>query len=183
MAPRETESGKVIITLRTKTIVLDIKDFGNSDIQIEELLQIDYANILGDIITFPVIFNRIANIKAEMDNFLREESFDMKAFEAQKYEEHKKKVAADNNGKSTETAIDMAIKRDPQMRVKQFNLMKLQKQADILDGLYWSAKMKGKMLETISMKIKPEEFEREILVDTINSVTITAHKNQFENKR
>jgi hypothetical protein len=179
---QQNESEKVVINLKTKTIVLDIKDFGSADIQIEDLLQIDYANLLGDIITFPVIFNRITNIKAEMDNYLREQTFDMKAYEAQLYEQHKKALIGAGE-KATETSIDMAIKRDPNYRVKQFNYLKIQKQADILEGLYWSAKMKGKMLEAVSMKIKPEEFEKDILVDTINSVKITAHKNQFEQKR
>lgn len=172
---------KVVINLRTRTIVLDIKDFGKGEIPVEDLLQVDYQNILGDIITFPVIFNRITNIKAEMDNYLREEAFDLKAFEAQLYEEHKKRLIGAGE-KATEAAVDMAIKRDPNYKIKQFAFMKLQRQADVLDGLYWSAKMKGKMLESISTKIKPEDFEKEILVDTINSVKITAAKNHFEQK-
>lgn len=172
---------RVIINTKTKTYVLVIKDFGKSDIPVEDLLQIDYANILGDIITFPVIFNRIANIKAEIDNFLRESEFDMKAFEAQLYEEHKKKLGAD--GKVTENAVDMAIKRDPKYKTKHFELLAVKKQADILDGLYWAAKSKTKMLEAVSMKIKPEEFEKDILVDQINSVQVIAHKNQFQQKR
>lgn len=173
---------KVIINLRNRTLVLDIKDFGKGDIQVEELLQVDYANILGDIITFPVIFNRITNIKAEMDNYLREQEFDLKAYEAQLYMDHKKALIGAGE-KATEAGIDMAVKRDPKYKVKQFEFMKYEKQAAILDGLYWSAKMKGKMLEAISMKIKPEDFEKEILVDTINSVTITAQKNHFTQKR
>lgn len=176
------QDGKVVINLRDKTLILDIKDFGSSDIQIEDLLQVDYANILGDIITFPVIFNRIANIKAEMDNFHREEAFDLKAYEAQLYEEHKAAFIS-RGEKATETALEMAIKRDPKYRVKQFNYLKVEKQANIVDGLYWSAKTKGKMLEAISMKIKPEDFEKEILTDTINSVSIVSQKNHFQNKR
>lgn len=177
-----SEKEQIIINLRNKTLVLDIKDFGSADIQIEDLLQIDYANILGDIITWPVIFNRIANIKAEMDNVLREETFDMKVYEAQLYEQHKKALIGSGE-KATETSIDMAIKRDPQYKAKHFMFLRVQKQADILDGLYWSAKSKSKMLEAISMKIRPEDFEKEILVDTINSVKITAFKNQFAQRQ
>jgi hypothetical protein len=180
--PVAVESEKTIINLRTKTLVLEIKDFGGSNIEIEDLLQIDYANILGDIITFPVIFNRIANLKAEMDNILREEAFDQKVFEAQLYEELKKKLLGLGE-KATETAIDMAVKRDPRWKVKSFEFFKVQKQADILDGLYWAAKSKSKMLEAVSMKIRPEDFEKEILADTINSVKIVAHKNHFEQRR
>lgn len=173
---------RVIINLRTKTLVLDIQDFGSSNVDIEDMLQVDYANIIGDIITFPVVFNRIANIKAQMDNILREVTFDMKAFEAQLYEEHKKRLIGAGE-KATENAIDMAIKRDPKYKVKQYELFSIQRQADVLDGLYWSAKMKGKMLESISNKISPEDFEKDILENTINSVTIKSFKNQFQQKR
>lgn len=175
------EKDRVILNLRNKTIVLEIKDFGNSDIKVEELLQIDYANILGDIITFPVLFNRIANIKAEMDNYLREVQFDMKVFEAQLWEDSKRELLK-LGGKATEASIDASVKQSPKFKVKSFELFKVQKQADICDGLYWAAKSKTKMLEAISMKIKPEDFEQDILTQTINSVQITAHKNHFKQR-
>lgn len=173
---------EVVIELKNRILVLKIKDFSNKSIDTEDLLQVHYSAIIGDIITFPVIFNRIANLKAEIDSFLREVQLDFKIFEAQKYEEHKKKIAGDG-GKATESAIEAAIVRDPKYKVKKYDLFKVQKNADIIDGLYWSAKSKGKMLEAISMKIKPEEFEHEILEGSINDVVIKAHKNLFPNKR
>lgn len=176
------EIEKTIIHLKTKTLTLEIKDFGSSEIDIEDLLQIDSNNILYDIITWPVIFNRISNIKAEIDNLLRETQFDFAAFEAQLYEQHKKYLIGLGE-KATETAIDMAIKRDPTYKVKKFEVFAVQKQADIVDGLYWSAKSKDKKLEVISAKIKPEEFEKEILDGVINSVMIRSHKSQFVEKR
>lgn len=176
------QSEKTLIHLKTKTLVLEIRDFGSSEIDIEDLLQIDMNNIMEDIITFPVIFNRISNIKAEIDSILREVQFDFKAFEAQKYEEHRKRLIGLGE-KATETSIDMAIKRDPSFKVKQFEVFEVQKQADIVDGLYWSAKSKDKKLEVISAKVKPEEFEKEILDGVINSVMIRSHKSQFIEKR
>lgn len=169
-----------IIQLKDKVVSLKIKDFAGNEIDVEELLQVDYNNIIGDIITFPVIFNRLCNIKAQMDNMLREAEFDCKAFEAQLYMDHKSKMLL--AGKTTEAAIDMAVKRDPKYKVKKFELFNIQKQADIIDGLYWSAKSKGRMLEAISNKISPDEFERDILESTINSVQIKIHKNYFQNK-
>lgn len=176
------EVEKTIIELKNKTLSLTIRDFGLGDIEIEDLLQIDMSNLLADLITWPVIFNRIGNIKAEIDNILREQQFDLSLFEAQKYEEHKKKIIADGN-KATETGIEMSIKRDPKYQIKKMNVFKIQKQADIIDGLYWSAKSKDKKLEVLSVKVKPEEFEKEILDGMINSVMIKSHKSQFPDKR
>lgn len=172
---------KVVIQFKTKVVTLEIKDF-QGVVNTEELLQVDYNNILGDIITFPVIFNRVAHLKAEVDSLLREVQLDFKIFEAQKYEEHKKSILGSGE-KATEATIDAAITRDPQYKIKKMELFKVQKQVDIIDGLYWSAKSKGKMLEAISMKIKPEEFEGEILEGTINDVMLKVHKPLFESKR
>lgn len=169
---------KTIIHLKTKSLILEIKDFGSSDINLEDLLQIDTHNLVADIVTWPVIFNRISNIKAEIDNLLREKQFDFAVFEAQKYEEHKKSLLALGE-KATENAVDMAIKRDPQFRIKKMEVLDVQRQADIVDGLYWSAKSKDKKLEVVSAKIKPEDFEKEILEGMVNSVMIRSYKSQF----
>lgn len=176
------EAERLVIELRNKVLTLEVQDFSDNNIDTEDLFQIHYDAIIGDIITFPVIFNRIANIKAEMDAFLRESQFDMKIYEAQLYEKHRSLILAAGS-KVTEGAIDMAIKRDPNYKTKMYQVFKIQKQADMVDAMYWSAKSKGKMLEAVSMKIKPEEFETEIVAETINSVMIRSHKNHFENKR
>lgn len=176
------QSEKTVIELGKKILTLEIKDFGSSDIDIEQLLQIDINNPIADIVTFPVIFNRIANFKAEVDDLLRRVQFDFTIFEAQLYEKHKKLLIGLGE-KATENAIDMAITRDPQYKIKKENVFKVQKEADIIDGLYWSAKSKDQKLNAISAKLKPEEFEKEILEGMINSVMIKSSKNLFPSKR
>ncbi len=173
---------KVIIELKNKVLSLEIKDFGDSAINLEDLLQVDMNAIIADICTFPVIFNRIGNLKAEIDEFLRETQLDFSIFEAQLFEKHKKKLLG-NSEKATEAAIDSSVKQDPEYKTKKLNVFKVQKQAEILDSFYWSAKSKDKKLDAISAKIQPEEFEKEVLEGTINSVVIRVHKNNFERKR
>jgi hypothetical protein len=38
--------------------------------------------------------------------------------------------------------------------------------------LYWSAKSKDSKLDKLSDKLRPEEFERELVEDTINGIVI-----------
>lgn len=182
MANQKQNSEQTVIELGKKVLILEIKDFGSSEINIEDLLQIQLNDVVMDIITFPVIFNRIANIKAEADDLLRQVTLDQKIFEAQLYEKHKKVIVA-LNGKATEAAIEAAVVIDPQYKIKKLHVFKVQKQADILDALYWSAKSKDQKLNAVSAKLKPEEFEKEILEGTINSVMIKVKNNLFENKR
>lgn len=172
---------KIVIQLKNKVLTLQVKDFGDAAVDLEDLLQVDMNALVADICTFPVIFNRIGNIKAEIDDFYRETKLDFDIFEAQLYEKHKKLLSA--LGKATEAMIDAAVKQDPQYKVKKLELFKVQKQADIIENFYWSAKVKDKKLDTMSAKIKPEEFEGEILQGTVNSVLIRVHKNEFPNRR
>lgn len=178
MENKKEEKGLVVIQLNKKTLTLTILDFEGNNINAEELLQVDYSNILGDIITFPVIFNRIANIKAEVDSLLKDAEFDLKVFGAQLFGE-KKAVLVKEGTRPTEAAIDALVLTDSNFKLKKLSVINIERQASIVDGLYWSAKMKGKMLEAISAKVSPEEFEREIIEAAINGVIIKSHKTNF----
>lgn len=166
------------IEIGDKLITLKIKDFSGLEVDTEELFQVDINNILGDIITFPVLFNRIALLKAEMDSAVESVKFDFEVFKAQKYEEHKKKLSAIAS-KVTEAGIEAAMIRDPEYSVKKKHLIQVQKQSGIMDALYNSARSKDRKLDAISTKLKPEEFETEILEGTINDVMIKVYKNNF----
>jgi hypothetical protein len=177
------------IQLKNKTLSLEVKDFGEGSIDTEELLQVDSWNLVADIVTFPVLFNRIGNIKAEIDDLVRETKLDMDIFEAQLRQEYRKSLVTevdDGKGKGghklkypTKDEVDDALIRDKRYKVKRDNLNRVLKEADIIDSLYWSAKSKDKKLDTMSAKLKPEDFEKEILEGTINSVLIRSHKNNF----
>src|SRR6478736_2767747 len=146
------ESEKTIITIGNKVLTLEIKDFGSSDIAIEDLLQVDMNAIMEDIITFPVIFNRISNLKAQMEDLLRETQLDFDIFEAglrNKYRKPIYKDAEDAKGNKTKKLaypsigeVDDMVTLDPQYKVMKQNINSVKKQNDILDGLYWSAKSK-----------------------------------------
>ena len=50
-----------------------VGDIGlDTDIDIDDLIKIDYHNILGEILTFSVIMNRIGNFRAEMEELMEE---------------------------------------------------------------------------------------------------------------
>lgn len=175
------------VQLKNKILIFEIKDFEDSPIDTEWLLQVDKNSPIGDICTFPVLFNRIGNIKAEIDDYLREVQLDFEIFQAQKREEFRKSLVTqidDGKGKGgkktvypTIAEVDDALIRSPEYKVKKIQLNKVKKEVDIIDALYWAAKSKDKKLDAISAKLKPEDFEKEILEGTINSVLIRVYKN------
>lgn len=184
----KTEEEYTKIELGDKILLLKPVGFSDEPLDVEEILQIDMNNILLDIITFPVLFNRFSVIKTEVDSLLRKEKLDCDIFEANLYKKHKKKLL-DLGEKATEGSIDTEIKLDPQYKVKKTRGIDIQRQADILDGLYWSLKSKEKKLDVISVKIQPSEFEGDILKKSINKtltyrgVVVLVQKNYFENRR
>lgn len=155
-------------------VVLNILPF-DTDIEVDDILKIDYHNIMGEILTFNVLFNRIANLKAEQDNIVAVSKMDIEAYEAQLYEEHKKELLKANE-KATEKALEMAITRDPRFIAKKKAHLEKVKNASYLDSLYWAAQNKSGLLRSCSDKLKPEEFMGELVSDTINGVMIKANE-------
>lgn len=168
------ESEALIIELKNKMVVLRTLPF-DTDIDVDEILKIDYHNLVGEILTFPVLLNRIANLKAEMQNIVNESEVDVRVFEAQLTEEKRKDIT-NKGGKGTIAEIEAAVRLDSRYRIKKNDFYAKQKNLDYLDSLYWAAQSKMNLLNKISDKIRPEEFEQELLEDVVNGVFIKATK-------
>jgi hypothetical protein len=168
---------KLTIQIGGYTYVLSISPF-ESNIDIDSLINTDYANILGEILTFPVLLNKLGLMKADCDNILAEEKFDMEVFEAQKWEEHRKRIAGGGE-KATEKIVENAVLMDQEFILKKKKFFKMQKQADYFNSIYWAAKDKSDKLNRLTDKLRPSEFEMELLGDSINGVMIKKVKNRF----
>lgn len=174
MKQQEQISEDIVIELKHKMVVLKIMPF-DTDIDVDDILRIDHSNILGEILTWNVLFNRIANLRAEMENIVSHSKFDLEVFEAQLFNEKRKQLLNDGE-KATEAAIDAAIKSDVRYTTKKKLHFDKVKNFNHLDSLYWSGQNKAGLLRSLSDKLKPEEFEGEILSSSINGVMIKASK-------
>lgn len=157
-----------------KMLVMKITPF-DTDIDVDDLLKIDYNNILGEILTFSVLFNRIAMLKADCQNIVNKSKVDLEVFEAE-LSEKKRNELTQLGAKVTVGEVDNAVKRDPGFIRKKKDYFEKVKNFDYIDALYWSAQSKSKLLEKISEKINPKEFEKEILEGTINGIMIKSVK-------
>lgn len=178
ITPVIDEREALTIELKNKMIVLRTLPF-DTDIDVDEVLKIDYHNLVGEILTFPVLLNRIANLKAEMQNLVNEGEVDVRVFEAQLTEEKRKDIT-NKGGKGTVGEIEAAVRLDSRYRLKKNDFYSKQKNLDYLDSLYWAAQSKMTLLNKISDKIRPEEFEQELLEDVVNGVMIKATKKAIK---
>lgn len=169
---------EIIIELKTKMVTLQILPF-DTDIEVDEILKIDYGNIMGEILTFSVLFNRIANLKADMENIVSVSKMDMEVFEAQEFKRCRKDLTKDG-GKATEAQIDAEVKGTTNYRVKKEAHFEKVKNLAYCDSLYWAAQNKSSLLRSLSDKLRPEEFSGELLSDTINGVMIKMSKKLID---
>lgn len=162
---------QVVIELQNgKMAILVLQPF-NSEMEVDDLLRIDYGNIMGEILTWPLMYNRISNLRAEQEYLVSQTKMDTDIFEAQLTEEHRKRLTGSGN-KFTVGEVESAVKMDARYSIKRKSLFQAQKNFAYLDSLYWSAQSKDQKLNKIIDKMRPEEFEKELLEDTINGVMI-----------
>ena len=187
MAKSKIDDGnKVVLEFPSRMVVLTLTAF-DTDISADELTNIQYHNIIGEILTFPVIMNRVGNLKADMEQVLAETKLDFDIFQANWQEKMRKQLTTSIElpkggtkiDKPTKDEVENAVLMSPEYRVKKQNLIKINRNLSYVEALYWAAKSKDDKLNTLSAKLKPEEFEKEILEGTINGIIIQVRKKSI----
>lgn len=166
---------KTTLELKDKIVVLTCESW-DTDIDMDDMLKIDHHNIYAEIITVSVAINRVGNLLANMTELVAENKLDFDIFMAQKKEEVRKELSVpDDKGKiykATIDEIDSIIIRKQEYKVKKQKSITLQKNWDIINSYYWAMQSKANKLEKLSEKLRPEEFEHEIVQEKINGVMI-----------
>lgn len=179
------EKEELVIDLPSKMVVLSSVTYEN-EIDVDSALKIDYANILGEILTFPVFLNRIGVLLAEADDNVRQSEFDIEIegkevkLEYQKAEQ-RARTSLKQSGIKSPTAKEIEnsayqdqtyIDKQDEYREAYREYLNIKKMRDQINSLYWSAKSKDTKLDKISEKIRPDDFEDEILEGTVNGIMI-----------
>lgn len=175
----EEKEGYIIIQFKEKAVALKITEF-DTDIDTEQLLKIDYSNIIGEILTFPVIINRIGILRAELQNRLNTEKFDCEVYKAkisEMFRKNKSVKEIDAKGKEkwkspTVDQLTNLVLLDEGCQLRNKKVFRVQKDYEFLDALYWAAKDKSKKLDYFGSSLKPEDMENSIIEGTINGVLI-----------
>lgn len=184
MAKKEAKSSssieeKIVLDFPTKMVVLKIKNF-DTDVDVDSIINTQHHNIIGEMLVIPVIFNRVGNLKADAEAILSEAKLDFDIFFAQKQEEMRKALTFDTTDakgnpkvdKPTEGKIENAVMMTTEYRIKKKRIIDLKKNFDYVDSLYWAVKDKSAKLNFMSAKIKPEDFEKEIVEGTLHGIEI-----------
>lgn len=173
------EKEKIILPFENNTVILILSEI-NSDIDTDEITNIDYSNIVGELLTFPVIMNRVGLLRAETQDMYSRKKLETKITEAQLgkyYRNSMRRSDGDKVKEATEKSIESAIVLDEKYQVAVRNEISAEKNYNIVDSLYWACKDKSGKLDAFSHKLTPQEFEQEILEGSINGVMVKVKNN------
>lgn len=162
---------KKIIQVGENTYKLLFDDF-DEDMDIDSLLKIDYSNIVGELITFPVIVNRFGNLLAEAESKVAESKLNLEVFEAKTKERLRSELAEVNGGKNpTVEALNNALLMNKSYQAMRKSYIEVQKTRDYINSIFWSAKDKS---DKISILLKSSEItlETELIENRVNGVLI-----------
>lgn len=159
---------KIVINIGESTYTLKPLPF-DSEIDLKEYIRIDHSNILGELLTMPLVLNQIANLRADVEHAVSLQKITVEVTKAEIEKDYK---ASRSGLKTTLNDIDSHVSTHSLFLDERAKYLTLQKQYAYMDSFYWSAKSKLDALQVISNKITPEEFNVELLESNINNVLV-----------
>lgn len=165
------------ITIGENVYKLDIPDF-DDDIDIESILKIDYSNLIGEIITFPVILNRFGCMLAEMESNVSEGKLNLEVFEAKLKEKYRSSLSEQKGGKfPTVDELNSAVSVDSGYQAMKKRFINSQKNRDYIQSVFWSARDKSSKLDKLSLTIQSGDVEEHLIEGKINNIVISKKGN------
>lgn len=171
----------VIIPFKDKMVKIIFEDF-DEQIDVDELTTIDWTNLYAEIVTIPALMNRVGLWKAEAENQYSSFKLECDIYSAKQAEYYRKTLvtrSTDTKGNPkvkypTKDQVDNAVLLDSGVVLKRKKLIRLKKEADYMDALYWAVKSKEMKINRISenMGLSPEEFEKELVEGKFNGVIV-----------
>ena len=146
---------KKVIQIGENTYQLRFDEF-DEEMDIDALLRIDYTNLIGEMVTFPVIVNRFGNMLAEAESKVAEVKLNIDILEAKLKERFRIELSEANGGKNpTVDALNNSILLDKAYQVMRKKYVETQKQRDYINSIFWSCKDKS---DKISILVKSSDI-------------------------
>jgi len=171
---------KKLIQVKDKSYKLLFDNF-DEDMEVDSLLKIDYSNLIGELITFPVIVNRFGNLLAEAESQVSEAKLNLEIFEAKTKEKLRIELAAQNGGRNpTVENLNNAVVSNKAYQALRRKMIEVQKNRDYINSIFWSAKDKSEKLNKLSLSIQSSELSDSVIEGRVNNVLIKRTKKVIE---
>lgn len=149
------------------------------NLNVDDILKISYDNIFGEIITIPVLENRVGRLASELREYKKQQKLKLNIKEAQVRELLRNKCSSDGRKKPTLQEEEDHLLIDPQIRNLRYKLIRIEKDLDDLEIFYDAVKSKAFKLNNLSKSLHPEDFEKELIEGRVNNVLIKIKGKRF----
>lgn len=149
------------------------------DFEVDKILKIDHSNIFGEIITIPVLVNRMGLLTAEMRNYCKKLKLYLEMEEAEKAKLFRNKKAADSGKKPTVAEVEEAVILDPKVKNIKYTLIRAEEHLEKIESMYNAAKDKSFKLNNLSKNLTPQMFESELLDGIVNGVNVQIKSHKY----
>lgn len=171
---------KRIIQIGGNTYKLIFDNF-DEDVDIDSLLKIDYSNLIGELVTFPVILNRFGILLAEAESQVAETKLNMDVYEAKTKEKLRIELAEQNNGKApTVEALNNAVVSNKAYQAMKRKYIEVVKTRDYINSIFWAVKDKSEKLNKLSLSIPPGDLSDSVIEGRVNNVLVKKTKKVIE---
>lgn len=166
------------LTIGNHIIALKQESF-DTDIDMDEITQIQYSNLYGEIVTVSALMNRIGILKAEVDNIYEDYKLDCAIFESEQRRKFVSEKLVSGEKKPTEQQIEDYLNTVKDVISKRKHLLVLKRNSDYVNSLYWAIQSKDRKLSVLMKGVTPEEFSEAIVEGSVNTFIIKKFKQQY----
>ena len=171
---------KKVINIGDAQYVIKFDEF-EDDIEIDDLLKIDYSNLIGEIVTFPSIVNKFGLMLADAESQVQEKKLSLEIYEAKCKERLRITLAEANNGKNpTVDQLNSAVLNDKGYQAARRTYINAQKVRDYLNSCLWAAKDKDGLLQKLSLSINVSDVPEGVIEGRVNHTLIRKSKRVIE---
>jgi len=168
-----------LVQVKDKTYRFNFEDF-EEEVDIDDLLKIDYDNLIGEMITFPVIVNRFGTLLAEAESKVAEAKLNLEVFEAKTKERIRTELTEQNGKSPTVEALNNAVLMNTAYQAMKKKLIDTQKTRDYINSAFWSCKAKDEKLNKLSLTITSDDVSDASIEGRVNSVLVKRAKKTIE---
>lgn len=157
--------------------VIRFRISGIDDLDVDKILRIDYENLVAEILTFPVMVNKLGILCADMDNLYQQEKLDLSIYEAKAREKIRTKLGGEKDGKRvTLDEIDTQMTLDKVWKSKKLRMFRIYKEKEYVYSVWQSAKDKSSKLDKMSLTIKSGDINDKIIQGQLNNIGFKIRK-------
>lgn len=164
---------KIKVNFGDKVIQFEFENF-EKEIDTDSLMKIDYSNLVAELITFPVVVNKLGLLAADLDAEFRLAKLNLKITESKlRRIVREEMIEVDEKGKvskPTVQEIEDAIQIRKLWRQRNEELNEAEKNKDYIYALYEAAKDKSRKLDKLSLTLQSGDVNEALVQKQMNRI-------------